>query len=439
MKICIIGTGYVGLVTGACFAETGNTVWCVDVDQDKVARLNKGIIPIYEPGLEALVKTNHDKGRLIFTTKLSDGINNADVSFIAVGTPMDEDGSADLRYVYGVCEDICKVAEKEVIIATKSTVPVGTGDKIETLFKEKLKKPFVVFSNPEFLKEGDAITDFMKPDRVVVGTNDDRIVPLVRELYAPFQHQRDQIILMSRRSAEITKYAANALLALRISFMNELANFCDVVGGNINDIRRGIGSDPRVGPSFLYPGLGFGGSCFPKDVNALNRVAHEHGLELKTITALNEVNKKQPLVMFKKITTHFNGESSLKGKTFALWGLSFKARTDDIRCSPALAIADLILSAGAKIRAFDPESMKNVEKSYGNKLDYCADKMDCLEGADALLIGTEWNEFRSPDFATIKKKLARAVIFDGRNLYDPKHLKELGFDYYGIGTEGSHP
>lgn len=437
MKICIIGTGYVGLVSGACFAETGNTVWCVDVDQDKINKLNNAVIPIYEPGLESLVQRNHQKGRLIFTTNLALGINSADVSFIAVGTPMDEDGSADLKYVYQVCEGIAKVAKKEVIIATKSTVPVGTGDKIEALFREKLKEPFVVFSNPEFLKEGDAVNDFMKPDRIVVGTNDERIVPLIRELYAPFQQQRNRLIIMGRRSAEITKYAANAMLALRISYMNELANFCDVVGGNINDVRKGIGSDARIGPAFLYSGLGFGGSCFPKDVNALARVAHENGMELMTITALNEVNKSQSGLFFRKITTHFGGTEKLDGKTFALWGLSFKAKTDDIRCSPALAIADLLLESGARIRIFDPEAMKNVQKAYGDKLSYCENMLDCLAGAEALIIGTEWSEFKSPDFRTIKSLLKTPVIFDGRNLYDGVHLKELGFSYYGVGTAHS--
>lgn len=437
MKICIIGTGYVGLVSGACFAETGNTVWCVDVDQNKIVKLNDGIIPIYEPGLETLVQRNHQKGRLIFTTKLAEGINNADISFIAVGTPMDEDGSADLKYVYQVCEDIARVAQKEVIIATKSTVPVGTGDKIEALFREKLKQPFVVFSNPEFLKEGDAVNDFMKPDRIVVGTNDERIVPLIRELYSPYQQQSNRLIIMGRRSAEISKYAANAMLALRISYMNELANFCDVVGGNINDVRRGIGSDERIGPAFLYSGLGFGGSCFPKDVNALARVAHENGMELLTITALNEVNKSQPGLFFKKITTHFGGTEKLKGRTFALWGLSFKARTDDIRCSPALAIVDRLLEAGAFIRAFDPEAIKNVQKAYGHKLTYCESMQDCLSGAEALIVATEWSEFKSPDFKTIRSKLKTPVIFDGRNLYDGAHLKELGFSYYGVGTAHS--
>lgn len=434
MKICIIGTGYVGLVTGACFAETGNTVLCVDVDENKVTKLNNGVIPIYEPGLEDLVTRNREKGRLIFTTNLAEGINNADVSFIAVGTPMDEDGSADLKHVYQVCEDICKVAKKEVIIATKSTVPVGTGDKIENLFKEKLKQRFVVFSNPEFLKEGDAVHDFLKPDRIVVGTNDKSIVPLVTELYAPFQQQRSRLIIMGRRSAEITKYAANAMLALRISYMNELANFCDMVGANIHDVRVGIGSDSRIGPAFLYSGLGFGGSCFPKDVNALARVAHENGMELLTITALSEVNKNQPGLFFKKICTHFGGKTALKNKTIALWGLSFKAKTDDIRCSPALAIANLLTEEGVRIRAFDPEALPHVKRECGDRFTYCEDKMDCLTGADALVVATEWSEFKSPDFEAIRAKLSSPVIFDGRNLYNVRHLKEQGFTCYGVGT-----
>jgi UDPglucose 6-dehydrogenase len=432
MKICIIGTGYVGLVTGACFAEAGNTVYCVDVNKEKIERLNQGEIPIYEPGLETLVKTNRDHGRLIFTTDLSLGVNNADVNFIAVGTPQDKDGSADLQYVYQVCENICAIAKKEVLIATKSTVPVGTGDQIEALFKEKLKQPYVVFSNPEFLKEGDAVNDFMKPDRVVVGANDQRIVPLLTELYAPFNHQRNRLIFMSRRSAEITKYAANAMLALRISFMNELANFCDTVGGNIGDVRIGIGSDPRIGPLFLYPGLGFGGSCFPKDVNALLRAGKEHSMELLTIDASNKINDRQPHVFFSKITKSFG--NSLKGKKFAVWGLTFKAKTDDVRCSPALKVIDLCLEAGATVSAFDPQGIENVQKTYGNKIAYCQDKMDCVKDADGLIIATDWNEFKSPDFTRIKSLLKQPKIFDGRNLYNGPHLRELGFEYVGIGV-----
>lgn len=434
MKICIIGTGYVGLVTGACFAQTGNTVFCVDKDELKIKLLNEGHIPIYEPGLEDLVKTNVTKKRLHFVTNLSEAINQADVSFIAVGTPQDKDGSADLKYVHQVAEEICQVATKEVIIATKSTVPVGTGDKIEELFKAKLKQPYVVFSNPEFLKEGDAVNDFMKPDRIVIGTNNDRIRPLLQELYAPFTHKVNRLIFMDRRSAEITKYAANAMLALRITFMNEVANFCDAVGANINDVRVGIGSDPRIGSAFLYPGLGYGGSCFPKDVKALIRVAQDYHSPIETLVACDNANNKQVDKMFTKICNSFGGRDKLKGKKFAVWGLAFKARTDDIRESQALNLIDRLLSAGATIDASDPEAMDNVKVHYTDKINYHDEHMDCLKDADGLVIATEWNEFKSPDFREIKAKLKSPKIFDGRNLYDPKNLKEMGFEYVGVGV-----
>ena len=431
MKICIIGTGYVGLVTGACFAQTGNTVYCVDKDQSKIDRLIKGDIPIYEPGLEEFVKNNVAKSRLQFTTDLATAINQADVSFIAVGTPQDQDGSADLKYVKQVAKEICAVAEKEVIIATKSTVPVGTGDQIEALFKEKLKQDYVVFSNPEFLKEGDAVNDFMKPDRVIIGTNNERIKPMLYELYGPFTHQSNRIIFMDRRSAEITKYAANAMLALRISFMNEIANFCDQVGANVNSVRNGIGSDPRIGRAFLYPGLGYGGSCFPKDVKALIRVAHDAESPLKTLMACDEVNQIQTQMFFEKIKNHFKGD--LAGKTFAIWGLAFKARTDDIRESRSLVLIDMLLQDGAHIKASDPQALANVKESYADKISYFDEHMDCLDQADALVIATEWNEYKSPDYDEIKTKLKQPVIFDGRNLYDKKHLAELGFEYTGVG------
>lgn len=434
MKICIIGTGYVGLVTGACFAQTGNTVFCVDKDKAKIGLLNDGYIPIYEPGLEELVKNNVKKNRLHFTTNLSEAINQADVSFIAVGTPQDEDGSADLKYVRQVCEEICDVANKEVIIATKSTVPVGTGDQIEELFRARLKHPFVVFSNPEFLKEGDAVNDFLKPDRIIVGINEDHIEPMLKELYAPFTHQSNRIIFMDRRSAEITKYAANAMLALRISFMNEVANFCDSVGANVNDVRLGIGSDPRIGSSFLYPGLGYGGSCFPKDVKALIRVAHQHDVPLKTLEACDKANKQQVERFFDKICTNFGSKENLKDKKIAVWGLAFKARTDDIRESQALKVIDLLLDAQAKVHVSDPQALDNVKVEYLDKLQYHEDAQDALTDADALIIATEWNEFKSPDFLEIKRKMKTPRIFDGRNLYDGKHLKELGFEYIGIGV-----
>lgn len=434
MKICIIGTGYVGLVTGACFAQTGNTVYCVDKNQDKIALLNDGEIPIYEPGLKELVQNNVAKNRLHFITDLAEGINQADVSFIAVGTPQDEDGSADLKYVRQVAQEICEVATKEVIIATKSTVPVGTGDQIEALFKENLKHPFVVFSNPEFLKEGDAVNDFMKPDRVVIGTNESRIQPLLESLYSPFTHQRKRLVFMDRRSAEITKYAANAMLALRITFMNEIANFCDAVGANVNDVRGGIGSDPRIGSAFLYPGLGYGGSCFPKDVKALIRVAQDAGAPLETLVACDKANQKQAKHFFSKICKSYGGIENLKGKKFALWGLAFKARTDDIRESRALALMDYLLDAGAQVAAADPQAIDNVKLEYLDKITYHENNMDCLDGASGLIIATEWNEFKSPSFDEIKEKLLEPKIFDGRNLYDPKYVEGLGFEYVGVGV-----
>ena len=436
MKICIIGTGYVGLVTGACFAQTGNTVYCVDKDQDKINKLKDGIIPIFEPGLEDLVKNNVAKNRLHFTTSLADSINQADVSFIAVGTPQDKDGSADLKYVKAVCEEICQVATKKVVIATKSTVPVGTGDQIEAIFKEKLGHEYVVFSNPEFLKEGDAVNDFMKPDRVVIGLNEDgqHVKDQLNELYAPFNHQKERVIFMSRRSAEITKYAANSMLALRISFMNEMANFCDAAGADINDVRRGIGSDPRIGSAFLYPGLGYGGSCFPKDVKAMIKAGTDHGMTIQTLEATDEVNQHQVRVFFDKICGHYGDESNLKGKHFAVWGLAFKARTDDIRESQAIRLIDLLVSAGATVTAFDPEAMPNTKSENGDKMEYAANAAECMNNADALVIATDWNEFKSPDFDQIKSTLKSPTIFDARNLYNAKYVKGLGFEYVGVGV-----
>ncbi|EKD52049.1 MAG: hypothetical protein ACD_62C00126G0005 [uncultured bacterium] len=434
MKICIIGTGYVGLVTGACFAQTGNTVYCVDNDQTKIKLLNEGFIPIFEPGLEDYVRDNMKKRRLFFTTDLAEGINQADVSFIAVGTPQDHDGSADLKYVRQVCEDICQVATKEVIIATKSTVPVGTGDELDAIFKQKFKYPFVVFSNPEFLKEGDAVNDFMKPDRVVVGTNDDRIIPLLRELYAPFTHQRNRIIFMSRRSSEITKYASNCMLALRISFMNELARFCDKTGANINDIRSGMGADPRIGPAFLYPGIGYGGSCFPKDVKALIRAGHKHDLPLKTIMACDEVNQEQAVYFYHKIIHAFGGEKNLKDKKIAVWGLAFKAKTDDIRESQSLKIIDLLLKAGAHMDVSDPQAMDNVKTELLDSLTYHDNCMSCLAGADALFVATDWDDYKSPDFNEMKKVMKTPRIFDGRNLYNPEVVRKHGLEYWGVGV-----
>ncbi|MBF0103797.1 MAG: UDP-glucose/GDP-mannose dehydrogenase family protein [Deltaproteobacteria bacterium] len=435
MKICIIGTGYVGLVTGACFAQAGNTVYCVDNNKDKVELLKKGYVPIYEPGLEDLIYRATQKGHLHFTTELAEGINQADVSFIAVGTPQDTDGSADLKYVHQVCKEICAVAQKQVIIATKSTVPVGTGDQIEKIFKEGLKHPYCVFSNPEFLKEGDAVNDFMKPDRIVIGTNDDSIKPLIEKLYAPFTHQKRRLVFMKRRSAEITKYAANAMLALRISFMNEVANFCDAVGADVNDVRAGMGTDPRIGPAFLYPGLGYGGSCFPKDVKALIRVAEDADTPFETLKACDSVNSKQVLKFFKKICASFGSRERLKGKKMALWGLAFKAKTDDIRESQALKLADHLVDSGVELHVYDPEAMDNTKLAYIDKLHYHNDPLECTVGADALIIATDWNEFRSPDFNAVLSNLKQPKIFDGRNLYDARFLKEMGFEYTGVGVK----
>lgn len=434
MKICVIGTGYVGLVTGACLASVGNHVTCVDIDAHKVSNLKKGQVTIFEPRLENVVRENLDNGRLQFTTDLSLAVNTADVVFMAVGTPQDEDGSADLRYVYQVCEDICKVATKEVFLATKSTVPVGTGDKIEALFKEKLKVPYVVFSNPEFLKEGDAVQDFMKPDRIIIGLNDERIRPLLEELYEPFNHQKNRLYFMSRRSAEITKYAANAMLALRISFMNEMARFCDKMGADVNHVRVGIGTDPRIGSQFLYPSLGFGGSCFPKDVSALIRVAKDEGLTMRTLNALQEVNRDQPVYFLEKLFSSFGGKENLKNKTIAVWGLTFKAKTDDIRYSQALRVIDILLECGAHIKAYDPKGMSHVESVYGSKIALQKSMMDCVEGAEALVIATEWDEFKSPDFVKLKAVMKSPKIFDGRNLYQRKSIQNHGFEYFGIGV-----
>ncbi|MBI4411622.1 MAG: UDP-glucose/GDP-mannose dehydrogenase family protein [Deltaproteobacteria bacterium] len=433
MKLCIIGTGYVGLVTGACFAEAGNDVICVDVDKRKIAGLNEGHIPIFEPGLEPMVQFNRREGRLTFATDLSLAVNESDICFIAVGTPPNEDGSADLTHVLDVAGQIATAAKKKVIVGTKSTVPVGTGDKIEAVFAEKSKHPFVVFSNPEFLKEGNAVNDFMKPDRVIVGLDHNHIEDLLRELYAPFTRQRDRLIFMSRRSAELTKYAANAMLATRISFMNEMANLCEKVGANINDVRQGIGSDPRIGSAFLFPGMGYGGSCFPKDVTALLNTAKGYDIPLGVVEACEEANKRQKKGLFRKIVHHFGGTEKIRGLKMAVWGLSFKARTDDIRESPALVLVDQLLEAGCRIAAFDPQAMPHGSKIYGSRIDLTDNNYDCLNDASALIVATDWNEFRSPDYPRMKKLMKQPVIFDGRNILNATHLKELGFAYYGIG------
>lgn len=435
MKIAIFGTGYVGLVSGACFAEVGNDVICVDVDAEKISNLQKGLVPIYEPGLEALVVKNTREGRLSFTTDPAVALNQTKICFIAVGTPPKEDGSADLKHVLEVAQVIATHATAPLAVGTKSTVPVGTGDEIEAVMAKAGRGPHTVFSNPEFLKEGDAVSDFLKPDRVILGLGDPNaaVMPLLRELYAPFTRQKDRLILMNRRSAELTKYAANAMLATRISFINEMANLCEKVGANINDVRLGIGSDPRIGSAFLFPGMGFGGSCFPKDVQAILRTAKAFQVPLQVVEAVNQANESQKEMMPAKIKAHFQGKIS--GVKLALWGLSFKARTDDIRQSPALKLIDILLANGAKLTVFDPQAMAAVQVLYGDKLQYAPDAYSCLDGAEGLIIATEWNEFRSPDYEKIKAQMAGNVVFDGRNILNRGRLAQLGFTSYGVGLK----
>lgn len=438
MKITIVGTGYVGLVTGTCFAESGNSVTCVDIDEAKVARMKKGEVPIYEPRLEELFNRNIKEKRLNFTTNLADGIKGADVIFLALPTPPGKDGSADLSYILGVADQLGKSLEHYTVIINKSTVPVGTAEKVDTTIKQYAKVPYDVVSNPEFLREGFAVEDFMKPDRVVVGTNSEKVRKLLNELYSPFVRQGNPILFMDPRSAEMTKYAANAFLATKISFMNEIANLCEKVGADVDSIRLGIGADDRIGKRFLFPGIGYGGSCFPKDVLALDRTAEEYGYDFKILKSVTKVNSLQKKTLVKKIKNYF--EDDLKDKTFALWGLAFKPDTDDIREAPALFIIDELLGAGAKVVAFDPEARDNVRKLYKDKKDLklVEDEYSALEGADALIIATEWSEFRSPDFDLILNNLKRPVIFDGRNLYRPEEMREHGFHYESVGRGAVH-
>lgn len=438
MKITIFGTGYVGLVSGACLAEVGNDVLCMDIDQQKIDNLNKGIIPIYEPGLEDMVKKNHQSGRLRFTTDAKMAVEHGLFQFIAVGTPPDEDGSADLQYVLAVAKAIAENMSEYRIIVDKSTVPVGTADKVKNLMQQtlndrKMDVEFDVVSNPEFLKEGAAIGDFMKPDRIVIGTDNPRTTELLKALYTPFNRSYDRIVAMDVRSAEFTKYAANAMLATKISFMNELANLAEHLGADIEHVRNGIGSDSRIGYSFIYPGCGYGGSCFPKDVKALERTAKELGYQAELLGAVERVNDRQKHVLFDKIHHHFNGQ--LKGKTFALWGLSFKPKTDDMREAPSRVLLEALINAGAIVQAYDPEALAEAKRIYGNKagLMLCKTQTETLENADALCVVTEWKNFWSPDFAQLKLKLKAAVVFDGRNLYEPKQLKAAGLAYYCIG------
>jgi UDPglucose 6-dehydrogenase len=437
MRITIFGSGYVGLVTGACLADAGNHVLCVDVDERKTAMLQRGEVPIHEPGLESLIRRSAEAGRLRFTTNAQEGVDHGLFQLIAVGTPPDEDGSADLRYVLAVGRTIGEHMNDYKVVVTKSTVPVGTADKVRGAVQESLDKrharvEFDMVSNPEFLKEGAAISDFMRPDRVVIGTDSDRATELLRSLYEPFTHNRDRMIVMDLRSAELTKYAANAMLATRISFMNELANLAERFGADIESVRIGLGSDPRIGYAFIYPGLGYGGSCFPKDVQALKRSAEEVGYDASILAAVESVNNRQKQVLFNKIKAHF-GE--LRGKTIAIWGLAFKPNTDDMREAASRVLMESLWSASAKVRAYDPVAMPECLRIYGDRPDLtlCKNSHAALAGADALAIVTEWREFRSPDFEHIKGALQTPVIFDGRNIYEPEQMAQAGFSYYAIG------
>jgi UDPglucose 6-dehydrogenase len=438
MKITVIGTGYVGLVTGTCLAEMGNHVLCLDVDAKKIETLNNGGIPIYEPGLEDMVRRNEAAGRLSFTTDVAASVAFGEVQFIAVGTPPDEDGSADLQYVLAAARNIAQHMTDYKVVVDKSTVPVGTADKVRAeitrvLAERGAKVEFSVVSNPEFLKEGAAIEDFMKPDRIVVGANDERAGDVMRRLYAPFQRNHERILVMDVRSAELTKYAANAMLATRISFMNELANLAETLGADIELVRKGIGSDPRIGYHFLYPGVGYGGSCFPKDVKALIHTASEHGHTLRVLEAVEDANDAQKLRLVQKVIAKYGDD--LHGRRFAMWGLAFKPNTDDMREAPSLVIADELTRMGAEVVAFDPVATHEAQRIAGKnaKLHFAGGMMDALDGADALLIVTEWKMFRAPDFDDIKRRLKAPEIFDGRNMYDPEWLREQGFGYYAIG------
>ena len=440
MKLTIIGTGYVGLVTGACFSEMGNRVYCVDIDNGKVECLKRGIVPLYEPGLEYLVVNNSKKGNLSFTRNLKDGLNNSDICFIAVGTPMDEDGSADLEYVLAAAKEIGQLMSHDLVVVNKSTVPVGTADKVQQTIKKELDKRgvnynFHVASNPEFLKEGTAVENFMRPDRVVIGSDNPNVVENLKELYAPFIRNHERFIIMDVHSAEMTKYAANAMLATRISFMNEMANICERVGADINNVRFGIGSDSRIGYNFLYAGCGYGGSCFPKDVQALIKTAADNGYNSRILKEVKSVNNQQKLSLVQKITKRFSND--LSGRTFALWGLSFKPETDDMREATSLIIVKELTKRGAMIKAYDPKAMDMARKCYfkDNPLvKFSENKYEAVDGADAIVLVTEWKEFRSPDFEEITSRIKNKIIFDGRNQYNKKIMKDMDFEYYQIGN-----
>jgi UDPglucose 6-dehydrogenase len=433
MKVVVIGTGYVGLVTGACLAEVGTEVVCVDVNAEKIGNLQKGILPIYEPGLEEIVTRNYENGRLSFSTDLSVAIAGAAVAFIAVGTPPGEDGSADLKYVLQVAKEIGNSMTDYLVVVTKSTVPVGTAVKVNRAIKESMPSfiDYDVASNPEFLKEGAAVQDFLKPDRIVIGINSERAKGVLEQLYHPFLLNGRPIVFMDIASAEMTKYAANALLATKISFINDIANLCDLVGADVNMVRKGIGSDARIGHSFIYPGIGYGGSCFPKDVKALSQTGKEYGHKLRILEAVDAVNDDQKKVMFEKIYRHFKGE--LNGKVFGIWGLSFKPNTDDMREAPSLVLIASLLQAGAKVQVFDPVAMPEARKDLGNEVEWCTDMYAAAAGADAVVLITEWNEFRLPDWSRVKTLLNDPVVFDGRNIYDLDFLQKNGFSAYGIG------
>jgi len=438
MNVIIVGTGYVGLVTGTCFAEVGVDVTCVDIDKVKIENLKKGISPIYEPGLDDMIERNVQKGKLHFSTDLSSCLNDADVIFIAVGTPPDEDGSADLKHVISVAAEVGRSMYKYMLVVTKSTVPVGTAEKVRLALQKELSKrnmnfEFDVASNPEFLKEGAAIDDFLKPDRIVVGIESKKAEELMNKLYKPFVLNGHPVIFMDIPSAEMTKYAANAMLATKISFINDIANLCEIMGADVNMVRKGIGSDSRIGTKFIYPGIGYGGSCFPKDVKALIKTATKNGYNMRVLKSVEDVNNDQKSVLFNKLKKYFNDD--LQGKTIAIWGLSFKPQTDDMREAPALVLIEKLLEAGCKVQVFDPVAMPESKRRIGDKVTYAADQYEALNGADCLLLVTEWSDFRLPDLKKVKELLKQPAIFDGRNIWDKNEMKEAGFDYFCIGIK----
>ncbi|MEO8665253.1 MAG: UDP-glucose/GDP-mannose dehydrogenase family protein [Ignavibacteria bacterium] len=433
MKLAIVGTGYVGLVTGTCLADTGNSVICVDIDKEKVKKLQNNIMPIYEPDLDAIFERNVQEGRLKFTTDLTEAAGKSDIMFLALPTPPGEDGSADLSYILGVANELGSIIKEYKVIVNKSTVPVGTAEKVRQAISKNTKIEFDVVSNPEFLREGLAVDDFMKPDRIVIGTKSEKARKIMEELFAPFVRQGNPIVFMDERSSELTKYASNSYLATRITFMNEIANICEKLGANVDLVRMGMGSDTRIGKRFLFPGIGYGGSCFPKDVSALHRSSKEYGYDFELLESVMKVNETQKTIIIPKIKKFFN--NNLKGKKIALWGLAFKPDTDDVREAPSLYIIEKLLAEGASISAYDPEAMENVKKILGDKIEYVSDHYEALKDADALVIATEWSVFRTPDFEKVADNLKAKVIFDGRNLYDLKQMEELGFYYSSIGRK----